>query len=165
MTFVKNLASVVLIAAIAAVLYNNFSGRGIPWFAKINTEGPRPRLVVSSSVAAINYLELPEARARYEAGVAFLDARTEEEYKVGHVSGAINVPAALEPEEISAAIPSQAKDAELVIYCDGEECGASTTLAGKLQRMGYSKVHVFFGGWTVWANAKCRRQLRAGQVS
>ena len=154
MTFVKNLASVVLIAVIAAILYNNFSGRGIPWFAKVDTEGPRPRLVVSGSVAAINYLELPEARAKYDAGVPFLDSRTEEEYKAGHVRGAINVPAALEPEEIATAISSQPKNAELVIYCDGEECGASTTLAGKLQRMGYSKVYVFFGGWTVWANAK-----------
>ena len=154
MTFVKNLASVVLIAVIVAVLYNNFSGRGIPWFAKVNTEGPRPRLVVSSSVAAINYIELPEARAKYEAGIAFLDSRTEEEYKAGHVSGAINVPAALEPEQITALLASHAKDAELVIYCDGEECGASTTLGGKLQRLGYSKTHVFFGGWTAWKNAQ-----------
>ena len=154
MSFVKNLASILLIAVIAAVLYNNFSGRGIPWFAKVSTEGPRPRLVVSSSLPAIRYVELPEARAKYNSGVAFVDARTPEEYQTGHISGAINVPAALEPDEITAALAAHPKDAELVVYCDGEECGASTTLAQKLQRLGYSGVQVFFNGWTVWVKAQ-----------
>jgi rhodanese-related sulfurtransferase len=154
MSFLKNVACIILLSVIVAVLYNNFSGRGIPWFAKVSTEGPRPRLILSDSAAAIKYIELPEARAQYESGVTFVDARKGEEYEAGHIKGALSVPADAAPEAIAVALKSLPKDAGLIVYCDGEECGASTTLAGKLQRLGYSKVQVFFNGWTVWLGAK-----------
>ncbi|RPI27047.1 MAG: rhodanese-like domain-containing protein [Acidobacteria bacterium] len=155
MTHLRNLIAIVLVAVALAGLYNTFSGRGIPWVAQeVKVEGAAtPRLVLSSAALAINYIELEEARSKFDHGILFVDAREPEEYRPGHVKGAVNISAKKEPDVIKSALSRQKKDQEIVIYCDGEECGASTMLAGKLQRLGFTKVHVFFGGWTAWKNA------------
>ncbi len=146
---------IVLVAVAAAGLNNTFSGRGIPWVPKkVSVEGSKPRLVLSSSAEAINYIQLKEAQSKFDQGIRFIDAREPEEYRAGHVRGAVNIPSGEAPEAIPNELASQSRDQEIVVYCDGEECGASNLLAGKLQRLGFTKVHVFFGGWTAWQTAR-----------
>lgn len=151
----RNVVVIVLLALAAAGLSNTFSSRGIPWFPEeVKVEGSaKPRLVLSSSAAAINYIQLKEAEAKFDQGVTFVDAREPEEYRGGHVKGAVNIPGGEAPEAIQSVLEAQSPDHEIVVYCDGEECGSSTLLAGKLQRLGFNKVYVFFGGWTVWRTA------------
>ncbi|RPJ84973.1 MAG: rhodanese-like domain-containing protein, partial [Acidobacteria bacterium] len=151
MTHLRNIVIILGLAVVAAGLYNTVSGRGIPWLPQeVKVEGSKPRLVLSSAAAAINYIEVKEAQAKYDQGIRFIDAREPEEYRTGHVKGAISIPATKAPEVIEAALGARSRDEDIVIYCDGEECGASTMLAGKLQRLGFTKVYVFFGGWTAW---------------
>jgi rhodanese-related sulfurtransferase len=155
MTHLRNVVLILLLAVVTAGLYNTFSGRGIPWVPKkVEVQGAaKPRLVLSSSAEAINYIQLKEAQSKYDQGTRFIDAREREEYRAGHIKGAANIPATEEPEIIRKQIGTQAKDQEIVVYCDGEECGASNLLAGKLQRLGFTKVYVFFDGWTAWQTA------------
>jgi len=122
---------------------------------EVKVEGSsKPRLVLSSAAAAINYIEVADAQVKYDQGIKFIDAREAEEYRAGHIKGATNIPATDEPETIQTALGAHKRDEEIVIYCDGEECNASAMLAGKLQRLGFTKVHVFFGGWTAWQTAR-----------
>jgi len=154
MTHLRNLLIIVVLAVVAAGLYNTFSGRGIPWAPEeVKVEGSKPRLVLSAAAAAINYIEVEEAQEKFDRGIRFIDAREAEEYRSGHVKGAANIPATEAPEAIQTALGAQSRNEEIVIYCDGEECNASAMLAGKLQRLGFTKVHVFFGGWTAWQTA------------
>ena len=44
----------------------------------------------------------------------------------------------------------QGKNAPLVIYCSGDECGSREDLANELQDEGFSNLLVFRGGWTAW---------------
>ena len=155
MTHLRNVVIIVLLAVASAGLNNTFSGRGIPWVPqKVTVEGSKPRLVLSSADEAIKYIQVKEALSKYDQGIRFLDARQAEEYRAGHVKGAVNVPATEAPEAIQTALGSLSRDQEIVVYCDGEECGASNLLAGKLQRLGFTKVYVFFGGWTAWQTAR-----------
>ena len=155
MTHLRNVVLILLLSVVTAGLYNTFSGRGIPWVPKkVEVQGAaKPRLVLSSSDEAINYIQLKEAQAKYDQGTRFIDARETDEYRAGHVKGATNIPATYSPEAIQKTLGVQGKDQEIVVYCDGEECGASNLLAGKLQRLGFTKVYVFFGGWTAWQTA------------
>ncbi|RPJ56558.1 MAG: rhodanese-like domain-containing protein [Acidobacteria bacterium] len=154
MTHLRNVVIILVLAVVAAGLYNTVSGHGIPWLPQeVKVEGSKPRLVLSSAAAAIDYIEVREAQAKFDQGIKFIDSRQAEEYRTGHVKGAVNIPATKDTEVIEAALGPQSRDEEIVIYCDGEECGASTMLAGKLQRLGFTKVYVFFGGWTAWNTA------------
>jgi len=154
--YIRNTAVIVLTAVIISTLYNTFSGRGIPWFPqKVEVKGAggiaRPQLIVTA--APMKYIEVAEARAKYERGIAFIDSREDHEYEAGHIRGARHIAAAHSPEDIRKSLGAIPKDQEIVIYCDGEECGASTTLATKLQSLGFTNVQIFFGGWTEWKKA------------
>ncbi|HXK61289.1 MAG TPA: rhodanese-like domain-containing protein [Acidobacteriota bacterium] len=147
----RNIITIVIGAFVLAGLYNTFSGRGIPWVPQqVEVEGAaKPRLVLSESAAAINYIELEEAKEKFNDGALFVDARETAEYRAGHVKGALHISAKEEPKAIQSALSGQ-QDREIVVYCDGEDCGASSMLAGKLKRLGFEKVHVFFEGWSAW---------------
>ncbi len=156
MMHIRNGAVILLTAVIISTLYNTFSGRGIPWFPqKVEVKGAggiaRPQLIVTA--APMKYIEMGEAKLKYERGVPFIDAREDHEYKAGHVRGARHIAAANSPEDIKKSLGATPKDQEIVIYCDGEECGASTTLATKLQSLGFNNIQIFFGGWTEWHKA------------
>jgi len=102
---------------------------------------------------------------KFDQGVPFVDAREDPEYEAGHIRGARHMNAARSPEEIQLALAHTPKDRELIIYCDGEECGASTTLATKLQGLGFANVQIFFGGWTEWKNAGLPTSRASSPVS
>jgi len=58
-------------------------------------------------------VSVDEARQKLgQAGVVFVDARTDGEFKQGHIKGAINAPAS-----DTAKMNTLPKDKELVIYC------------------------------------------------
>ncbi|MFI7006191.1 ArsR/SmtB family transcription factor [Streptomyces sp. NPDC050145] len=60
-----------------------------------------------------------ELRARLEAGdVVLLDVRPVEEYRAGHIPGALSVPVA----ELADRIEELPRDLEIVVYCRGEYC-------------------------------------------
>ncbi|MGC9378235.1 ArsR/SmtB family transcription factor [Streptomyces sp. MH13] len=60
-----------------------------------------------------------ELRARVAAGgVVVLDVRPVEEYRAGHIPGALSLPV----EELAERIDELPQDAEIVVYCRGEYC-------------------------------------------
>ena len=77
-----------------------------------------------------------------------VDAREPEYYQEGHIKGAWNIPFFL--ELVFKLDSLQGKDAPMVIYCSGDECGSSEDLAYELQAEGFSNLLVFKGGWTAW---------------
>ena len=119
---------------------------GIPLLAKelavaeeIEYTTAEPRLLA---------ITLDQALDLYQKGTIFVDAREPEYYQEGHIKGAWNFPFFL--ELVFKLDSLQGKDAPLVIYCSGDECGSSEDLAYELQAEGFNNLLVFKGGWTAW---------------
>ena len=93
-------------------------------------------------------ITLDQALELYQKGTVFVDAREPEYYQEGHIKGAWNIPFFL--ELVFKVDSLQGKDAPMVIYCSGDECGSSEDLAYELQAEGFSNLLVFKGGWTAW---------------
>lgn len=102
----------------------------------------------------IHTISLEETREKLDQeGIIFLDARGADDYEAKHIKGALNLPVAhfeLYYPKMKKLLP---KNAEIVVYCEGEECGASLHLAEELIGLQYENIHVFLGGWVEWNKA------------
>lgn len=140
----RDAARVLLLASVLALTYNTLSPHGIPL---IRTEQLSLLTNVESKPLVI---DIAQAQQLFQEGNAiFLDARHEEDYMLGHISGARSLLLTIlekNPQSLSE-IP---KDAILVTYCGGEDCASSTDLANKLALLGYTNVRIFFAGWNTW---------------
>jgi rhodanese-related sulfurtransferase len=76
-----------------------------------------------------------------------LDVRSAEEYALAHIPGSLNF-YEKELEHVLKAYP--ARDAALVLYCNGPYCGKSKRLSEELQKKGYSNVRRYQLGLPVW---------------
>ncbi|MFQ6082028.1 MAG: rhodanese-like domain-containing protein [Candidatus Aminicenantia bacterium] len=88
-----------------------------------------------------------------EEKALFLDARTEEKYKKGHILGAINLPLSKikSPDDFKKIkLP---EDKILITYCEGGDCRSSLYLAYYLIKAGYKNVKMLTGGWPGWLEA------------
>ena len=143
------IGQIIVIAITATVLsltLNAVRPDGIPLLAEelavaeeIEYDTAEPRLFA---------ITLDQALELYQKGTVFVDAREPEYYQEGHIKGAWNIPFFL--ELVFKLDSLQGKDAPMVIYCSGEECGSSEDLAYELQAEGFSNLLVFKGGWTAW---------------
>lgn len=103
----------------------------------------------------------------YNAATAiFIDSRSEDAFKEGHIPGAISIPyKAIEEGEHPEAIDQLPNDQLLVIYCDGADCHASQVVFDKLEELGFAKenMKVFSGGWVDWVKNKGEIEKSEGE--
>jgi rhodanese-related sulfurtransferase len=88
----------------------------------------------------------------WDAGVAvFVDARSPEEYAVGHIPGAVSLPFddVFKDPEKAKHLDTHGR-AIVVTYCGGGDCDLSRNLAFSLIDAGQKKVLVFMGGLPGW---------------
>jgi rhodanese-related sulfurtransferase len=100
-------------------------------------------------------LSLIGAKDRFDRKTAiFLDARSPDEYKQGHIPGALDFYAD-DFEKMAPQVLPQLPDKtrEIIAYCHGTSCDLSIHLGQKLSEQGYTNVKVFFGGWPEWKKA------------
>jgi len=82
-------------------------------------------------------------------GYTLLDVREREEYREGHLHGAISLPRGFLEIRVEEAVPD--KNTPIIAYCAG---GTRSLLAAKqLREMGYSSVISMTGGYTAWKGA------------
>jgi rhodanese-related sulfurtransferase len=99
---------------------------------------------------------LEDAVVKFLSGEAFfLDPRSEADYQVGHIQGALNLPVGAgnfgeRLQEFSLVVD---RKKELIVYCDGIGCALGPELASILKGLGYRNVSVFINGWTEWMMA------------
>jgi len=99
-------------------------------------------------------LSLEEARAIFDKDEAiFLDARKADDYNLRHIKGALNLPVTLFDLYYPKMKKRLPKDRKIVVYCEGESCGASLHLSEELIGLNYKKIQVFLGGWIDWKKA------------
>lgn len=101
----------------------------------------------TSGEAAYSHLDANEAASLIESGECVLvDVRSEEEYKIEHIPGAVNIPHDSGDESFEAALPD--KNQRILLYCDYG--GISKDTAEHLCKdLGYTNVSEF-DGLLVW---------------
>lgn len=91
-----------------------------------------------------------ELRAKIDEKAKFvlLETTPAEEFEVGHLPGAKNLPIADIESRASDLIPGM--DSKIVVYGTGSDSNVSEKAAKKLASMGYTNVYHFAGGKTEW---------------
>lgn len=78
-----------------------------------------------------------------------LDVREKDEYRDGHLSGAVSIPRGFLEMQVEARVPD--KSTPVIAYC---QSGVRSLLAGRiLKEMGYTNVRSLGGGFGAWKNA------------
>ena len=134
---------VILAAGIAAALVSNaVRGDGIPL-------GSDPRSLRVG--AGLPLVDLAAARADFDHGAVFVDARSHALFVTGHVEGALSIP----PENAEAAYRADHDflpdgDGTVVVYASRKEAELAGTRAAWLKTMGHTGVVVMVDGWDAW---------------
>jgi rhodanese-related sulfurtransferase len=99
-------------------------------------------------------IQISKVKALFDAKAStIVDAREPEDYKEGHIPGAINLPydeVVTDPERLEKFDP-QGKP--IIIYCGGGTCELSMNLGFALVNAGKKKVLVYMGGWPEWSTS------------
>ena len=90
-----------------------------------------------------------------QQGVAFLDARSHQEYAIGHIPGAINLSIS-NFEKQKTVLLNIPLSATIIVYCSGTTCQSSLKIAEwtKDYLGDHRNVYVFLEGFPVWEKAK-----------
>lgn len=104
----------------------------------------------AQQVKAVTRDELKSKIDRKEP-LAIVEALAPEQFRQGHLPGAVNVP----PDRVRALAPTLLPDRqkEVVVYCSGVICKASATVARELAALGYTNVGHYAGGKADWTGA------------
>jgi len=100
---------------------------------------------------AIPEVSIDEVKNRIERGEnwTLLDVREREEYREGHLEGAISLPRGFLEMRVEEAVADKSKS--IIAYCAG---GVRSLIAARtLKEMGYENVVSMSGGYTSWKNA------------
>lgn len=134
-------AAAILVAGIALGLSANaLSDAGIPL---VKTVAPLGRTI-----------SLADAHSLFVTGDAqFVDARPHEDFVVGHVTGARNVPWAARAVRLDALLSEVPRTRPIVVYCDGGDCESAADVSAWLAAHGWRNVRVLDAGYPVWEAA------------
>lgn len=83
-------------------------------------------------------------------GVTVIDVREPDEFALGHLPGAVNVPRGILEFKIGGVPQAADPHAPLLLYC--RTSGRAALSAVQLQKIGYSKVFSLGGGFDLWNN-------------
>lgn len=107
---------------------------------------PQSKEIVEISTSAVT--------AAYDAGnVQMVDARSEMDFAMGHIPGAINVPSSTAEGGAVGFSDILDKSLPVIVYCDGLTCGKSLIVAKRLIELGFRDVSVYTDGIDGWLSA------------
>ena len=142
----RRIAVILAVAVLAAFLWRLFHVDNLPDWNKFSAgvavhDENDQRIDISLSAAKKLY---------FERKAFFVDARSPEQYRKGHIRGAINVPWITVEQNIDRVLTKIKPDTTIITYCDGIQCPLSHNLAKFLIQLGYSEVKVLVNGWSAW---------------
>lgn len=119
------------------------SGKGIiEWEEK----GYPVEIEESSAIGSV--ISVDDAYEIFKSGIdhLFLDVRLEDEYRNGHVEGALNIPV----EELDSRLEELPKDLKIIAYCCGPDCGRSGSAIEILIENGFTNLNEMIEGFPEW---------------
>jgi len=98
-----------------------------------------------------SYLNTEQALRIYRAGAAiFIDARSEEEFRAGHIRNAINLPQTWPRNKKMAVFTKLPLNENIIVYCANSDCSGAERLAGEIAFYGFKYVSVYVDGFHGW---------------
>ncbi|MDG2305584.1 MAG: molybdopterin-synthase adenylyltransferase MoeB [Candidatus Binatia bacterium] len=108
--------------------------------------------IMADAKRVVPEVRVDEVRGRLAGNgraVVILDVREKEEYREGHLPGAISIPRGFLEMKMETEVPE--RDAEIIAYCQG---GTRSLMAGVVMKeMGYTNVVSMTGGFGSWKQA------------
>jgi rhodanese-related sulfurtransferase len=80
-----------------------------------------------------------------------IDTRLHQEYRNGHIEGAVNITDIDLTQEKLAEL-TDSRNTPIIFYCNGHRCLRSSNACNKAISWGYRKVYWFRTGWAEWTN-------------
>lgn len=158
-TIKKALAEALVLAVLsvaAALLINGVSPHGLslvrpPAAAPAETSADTTGETASSDAI----VDVATAESLLEnGGAVFVDARSRDNYRQGHIPGAVSLPAYGADDDgedpFLMFMEQYPSDTAIVAYCSSVHCSDSHVLAEALVEAGYTAVYVFTGGMETW---------------
>ena len=106
--------------------------------------------LANEAKSRIREIDVAAANAAIASGgVALVDVREPDEYRQGHVEGAVNIPRGVAEMGIPQVIPDP--KTRIVCYCAGGN--RSALVADSLMQMGYENIESLIGGFQAWARS------------
>jgi len=143
---ILQMMALVLLGTAVGLAYNAASPKGIP------VKGGKQAILAQQGTRMLTTDEVKFFRE--QPGTVLLDARSSEEYELGHITGAASLPL----DKFDQAFPSLQAELQkaqiIIVYCSGGSCGTSEELAKKLQEKGIRNLAVDTGGLPGWIKAK-----------
>lgn len=104
------------------------------------------------SVTGATTVNVNEAKAMFDKGVAFIDVRNSKDWGAGRIPGAIHldVKSAFNEKALQKVVK---KDEEVVMYCNGPSCLRSSEASVMAVQWGFKKVRYFRDGFPAWKAA------------
>jgi len=101
--------------------------------------------------ASIGTVDLAGLQTAMASGALIVDARGAGSFANGHIDDAINIPC--RDDDALSRLPED-KAHQVIFYCGGPKCPASSKAATKAIALGHTNVAEFKGGFPVWLEAK-----------
>lgn len=153
MKTVREISILLGLALVLALAVNFFSPAGIALVGQWDTAQGVVTAKAKNDVV-IDSLEIETvglAKKLYDTGgYIFVDARSVEDYKEGHIKGAVSLPVGQVEEKLSAFLEHYPPETPIVTYCSGRTCQDSHHLAEFLMEVGYEQINVFIDGFPGW---------------
>ncbi len=143
-----------LMQALAIVIISGLIGIGINVFRADGialVEKWQEKVLNEQLTSGLPTVSLKQAKEAHQSGEAlFVDARDPDFYELGHIPGAMNLPA----NDFDVVFPKLRERlqeaASVIIYCDGASCDMSVELTENLLMEGLNHVAIFTGGIQQW---------------
>jgi len=145
----RAILQMLILSALGAIVgfgYNAASPKGVP------VKGGKEAILQQQGTRMLTTDEVKYYSQ--QAGTVMVDARSAEEYELGHIAGAVSLPL----DKFDQAFPPMQtelkKSKVVIIYCSGGSCGTSEEVAKKLSENGLKNLAVFADGLPGWMQAK-----------
>jgi len=141
------------VAVLFAFIVNTLSPKGIALVGKWDKDKGVAHANARNGVVKpeLEIGNVNTAKQIYDTGNSiFVDARSEDDYKDGHVKGAVSLPVHLFGQLIDGFKNKYTPEEYIITYCSGRTCEDSHQLAQLLFNHGYVNVSVFIDGYPGW---------------
>jgi len=117
-----------------------------------NTKGPDKLEIVSgwSSKTHVPPINIQEARRKHLKGILFVDARPNSQYRLGHIAGAINIPADLFDFAYKMRFTNPRYQDEIIVYGKTFSRLYDEKVCRRLSSMGHENLRILSTGLSAW---------------
>jgi rhodanese-related sulfurtransferase len=142
----------VFVAGTLAFGFNALRENSLPLWktAEVADRSSSPSAIPDESATLVE-MSIEEAVGLFERQAAiFVDARSADSFRAGHIEGAVNLPDQSFENHITSFLDKTPPETVLITYCEGVSCTLSKSLAEKLALAGFENVFHLEDGWGQW---------------